>query len=204
MAMARHNAAELWGQSQGLVRASAGPGPSETATDLRGWARKAPMSAGSMIVTGIGLAAVGAVGAWLVPVGFVGMMLFGSAFTLGGGMAFLGGAKLRAKAEQAALPPATHTSPQVLGERARRVHAILDRGGNFTFEHLLAELRWTESALLETLVYMKDSGTMVEDLDLDSGQWVYRTQQGDYGAGTGSLTLEDRQARQQAISEANG
>jgi len=203
--MARHNAAELWGQSQGLVRASEGSAPSETATDLRGWARKAPMSAGSMIVTGVGLATVGAVGAWLVPVGFVGMMLFGSAFTVGGGLAFLGGAKARAKSEQAALPPASKTSPQVLGERARRVHAILDRGGNFTFEHLLGELRWTETALLETLVYMKESGTMVEDLDLDSGQWVYRTQLGDYGGvGTGSLTLEDRQARQHAITEANG
>jgi len=159
-----------------------------------------------MLMGGIGLASIGALGAMLGPAGFVATVLFGSAFTFGGGMAFLGGLKARAKARQAALPaaPETTTSPSVLTERARRVHSILDRGGSFTFEHLVAELRWTESALLEALVYLKQAGTMVEDLDLDSGQWVYCSQTSEFSdAGrAGALTLEDRQAR--AISEANG
>lgn len=205
MGMARHNAAELWGQTQGLVPVTSTP---QSSDDLRGWANRSPMSAPAMIVAGVALAAVGAVGAWLIPVGFVGSVLFGSAFTVGGGVAFLGGIKASHKVEQAALPPGPSTAASVLNERGRRVHMILDRGGSFTFEHLLSELRWTESALLETLVYMKDTGTMVEDLDLDSGQWVYHAQTMGYGSpgGVGALTLDDRQAQQaqQGISEANG
>lgn len=205
MTMARHNAAELWGQTQGLVPVSQGGGrdPAETAADLRGWARRAPLSAGTMIVAGLGLAGIGALGAWLIPVGFAGTILFGSAFTIGGGMTFLGISKASSKAQQAALPPAPSTSVQVLTERARRVHAILDRGGGFTFEHLLAELKWTESALLETLVYMKDAGTLIEDLDLDSGQWIYQAQTSGYGGSPGSLTLADRQALRSG-TEASG
>lgn len=203
--MARHNAAELWGHTRGLVPAGGGApaDPSETSASLQRWARRSPMSAGAMIAGGIGLAAVGVAGAWLIPVGFVGTVFLGSAFTVGGGMAFLGGLKARAKSQQVALPPAPVANVQVLTERARRVHAILDRGGTFTFEHLRSELRWTETALLETLVYMKDAGTMIEDLDLDSGQWVYCSQSATYGAGAGAMTLDERQARR-ATTEVNG
>ena len=42
---------------------------------------------------------------------------------------------------------------------------------------------------------MKEAGQLVEDLDLDTGQWVYRAQEPELGHG-GPLTLADRQARQ--------
>ena len=202
MSMARHNAAELWGHAQtGLVRTTGGVEPARAPGGVLGWAEKAPVGGGMMVAGGLALAAVGVLGAWVLPVGFVGSVILGTMFTIGGGSAFLGAHKLRARRGQAALPPATsETAESVLIERARRVHAILDRGGDFTFEVLLAELRWTERALVETLVYMKDGGTLVEDLDLDSGQWVYRAQMTDYGQGR-ALTLQDRQARQAALAE---
>lgn len=202
MSMARHNAAELWGHAQtGIAIAPGEAKPARGGSGVMGWAERAPVGGGMMVVGGLALAAVGALGAWVLPVGFVGSVILGTMFTIGGGSAFLGAHKLRAGRGMAALPPATtETSEAVLIERARRVHAILDRGGDFTFEVLMAELRWTERALVETLVYMKDRGTLVEDLDLDSGQWVYRAQMTDYGQGR-AMTLQDRQAQHAALAE---
>lgn len=204
MFMARHNAAELWGRAgQANLPARTAAIAPQTNGDLRSWARRSPVPAPLMILGGLGLAAIGVVGGWVLPLhlSWLGTALFGSAFTIGGGVAFLGAVKATSEPSQPALPAAS-SSVQVLTERSRRVHAILDRGGNFTFEDLLTQLRWTETALLETLVFMKDSGTMVEDLDLETGQWVYRAGAVDHVAPP-PLTLADRQARQ-SLPEANG
>ena len=142
-----------------------------------------------MIAGGLGLASLGAMLAAVVSTGLVGAVLFGGMLTFGGGVAFLGMRKLKTPV----VVRAPAIDPHVLAERARRVHSALARGGTSTFEPLLAQLRWTERALVDTLIAMKDSGEIIEDLDLDSGEWVYRLQYGD-GIGTpASLTLAERQ-----------
>lgn len=90
-------------------------------------------------------------------------------------------------------------SAQVRAERSRRVLGSLEVDGPCTFEALLARLRWTEPALLETLIQLKNDGRIDEDLDLDSGQWIYRPM-GRHGAG-GSLTLDERHSRMQLENE---
>lgn len=195
MSMARIPVAELQGQA-GLVRATAGaPARSEGGGDLREWVQSSSISAGAMVGVGLGLAGLGGLGALLLHVGFFGTVLLGSMFTVGSGMAFLGVLKRKGRNDEPkALPPGS--PPAVLAERARRVRALLERGGDFTFERLLAELRWTESVLLEILVTMKESGMVIEDLNLDTGEWVYRAQIVEYGAALpgGTMTLADRQA----------
>jgi len=196
MGMARIPVAELQVQSQGpgLVRANAND-LSGRRGDVRDWAQRSPVSAGAMIFGGLGIAAIGALGALLTTVGFFGTVALGSMMTVGGGVAFLGVLKAKGRSEPVvpkALPPASATT--VIAERGRRILSVLEQSGDLTFEHLLAQLRWTEGALLEALMAMKESGQVVEDLDLDTGQWVYRSQLTDYG-GAGPMTLEDRQAR---------
>ncbi|MCA9653348.1 MAG: hypothetical protein H6712_34500 [Myxococcales bacterium] len=196
--MARIPVAELRVQTQvpGLVRAEAAT-PARSRADLRVWAERAPVSSGAMVGLGLGLAVVGGVGALVVSgVGFFGMLALSTMITLGGGMAFLGVLKRKGRKDQEAealkaLPPAS--APAVIAERGRRVIMVLEQHGDLTFERLLAQLRWTEGALLETLVAMKDAGRVVEDLDLETGEWVYRSQL-ELGAG-GPMTLADRQAQ---------
>lgn len=200
MTMARIPVAELRIQvgTPGLVRAEENA-PARSRADLRVWAERAPISSGAMVTTGLGIAALGGIGALVVSgVGFFGMLALSTMFTLGGGLAFLGVLKRKGRArreeeELKALPPASPAA--VIAERSRRVSAVLDQHGDLTFERLMAALRWTEGALLETLIAMKDAGQVVEDLDLDTGEWVYRSQLAELGAG-GPMTLADRQARQ--------
>jgi hypothetical protein len=199
MAVARHNVAELWG-----LRATSGPSAGgalvareEQSTDLVEWVERSPLGAGKLVSGGLALAIAGGLGALLIPgVGFFGTVALGSMFTLGGGLAFLGLRKLArgAGAGAAASPPAMlpPARQQLMAERSRRMKAVLD-GGPSTFERIAAALRWTETAVLETLVYMKDAGVVVEDLDLDTGEWIYRLQDTDFGA-AGPMTLADRQA----------
>lgn len=204
MDMARIPVAQLQVQSQGpgLVRANPTAAARNQAQpsqggDLRQWVGRAPISSGALMTGGLGLAAIGAVGALVITTGFIGTTILGGMMTLGGGLAFLGALKRkdRRAAEQApkALPPSSPAT--VIAERASRVRAVLDRGGDYTFERLGAELRWTENALLETLVAMKEAGQIVEDLNLDTGEWVYRSQVHEFGT-HGAMTLADRQARQ--------
>ncbi len=200
MGMARIPVAEfrVHSQNASLVRATANA-PAQPDNDLRQWAQQSSLSSGGMMMGGLALAAVGGVGALLMNVGFFGMVALSSMITVGGGVAFLGALKLRGRKKkdsepQLALPASSST---VIAERGRRVSAVLARGGDFTFERLMAELRWTEPALLETLVAMKEIGQVIEDLDLDTGEWVYRSQLTDYGHAlpAGGMTLADRQAR---------
>lgn len=90
-----------------------------------------------------------------------------------------------------ALPP---TPPEVQSERGRRALQALVALGEPTFEVLLAKLRWTEPVLVETLVVLKQQGLVEEDLNLDSGQWVYRAQSPEHFTG-GAFTLDERKQR---------
>ncbi len=122
--------------------------------------------------------------------------LFGGMVTFGGGVAFLGALKRKSQLEAAqALPPAPTASPVVLAERGRRVRVWLQERGQATFEDLTGALRWTEAALVETLMHMKEAGLIEEDLDLDTGQWVYRMQSATETGTAASLMLADRDAR---------
>ena len=63
--------------------------------------------------------------------------------------------------------------PRLLAERSRRVRAILAGASSaselHTFEKLVQESRWTQAAMLSTLLHMKERGEVVEDLNLDTG-----------------------------------
>ena len=48
--------------------------------------------------------------------------------------------------------------------------------------------------LVQTLVALKDAGQVVEDLDLDTGEWVYRLQPSDEMGTRASMMLADRQS----------
>ncbi len=204
MGMARIPAAELRVQTGhgGLVRVDAtAPARTVPENDLKQWIKRSPVSAGALIGGGLLMMAAGGVGAVVMHVGFFGVVALGSMITLGGGLAFLGVLKRGGREsddDTKALPPASAAA--VIAERSRRVQQCLDKGGHYTFEQLMAQLRWTEGALLETLVAMKDGGLLVEDLDLETGEWFYRSQVATYGTG-GAMTLADRQA-QQHVGEA--
>ncbi|MCA9707883.1 MAG: hypothetical protein KDK70_18670 [Myxococcales bacterium] len=200
--MARIPVAELRVQTQGpgLVRVTANsPVPVAKGGELRDWVQESSVSPGAMVAGGLGLAAIGGLGALTMHVGLLGVIALGSMITVGGGVAFLGILKRKGRGvaePMRALPPASPST--VIAERARRVSAVLSTTGeDFTFERLLDVLRWTEPALLETLVAMKEAGQLIEDLDLDTGEWVYRSQTTEYGSALpgGGMTLADRQAQ---------
>jgi len=194
--VARRTVAELQIQTRGaLVRVGTGEhAPVRQSDDVRRWAERAPFSWHGMMVAGLALAGIGGLLAALNPIGFVGAVLFSSMITVGGGLSILGGLKRVASAVPPALP-APKGDPAVMLERCRRVRALLGQLGQSTFEVLLARLRWTEAALLQTLVEMKDAGQIVEDLDLDTGEWIYRLAGGDEMGTGASMMLADRQAR---------
>ncbi|HWB76654.1 MAG TPA: hypothetical protein VG755_16930 [Nannocystaceae bacterium] len=194
--MARHNVSELWASAQrpgALVRVPTGQLPAvPPETTIVAWAERVPVAAPSMIIGGVAIALLGGVLAVLNPLGFLGVAIFGGMITFGGGIAWLGAAKARGGNTTT---PAPVVDPRVAAERSRRVAALLGQLGQATFETLLARLRWTEQALIETLVHMTETAAVVEDLDLDSGEWVYRMQHGhDFGT-RGSMALDERRER---------
>lgn len=147
---------------------------------------------------GVALAGLGFALGLALPLTMGTATLFGGMLTFGGGVAFLGGLKRTADAKRAelkALQAAPSTSPVVLAERARRVLARLETRGQETFEDLLEHLKWTERALLETLLHMTQSGVLEEDLDLDSGQWIYRGLDATGADEAASVMLTEPQAR---------
>lgn len=59
-------------------------------------------------------------------------------------------------------------------ERRKRVAALLQASKKpLSVEELQAQLEWTDQALLSTLQLMLRKELLKEDLDLDSGHWVY-------------------------------
>jgi hypothetical protein len=152
------------------------------------------MSASRLMTSGLALASTALVGAWVLPfLGMLGTIAFGSAFTIGGGLAFLGFRKWQRDRVVPTAPAMTPERRALLEERSRRVLPVLS-GGAATFAQLMTQLHWTEPALVETLGFMRDAGLIVEDLDLDSGVWIYRLQPAELGGRAGP-TLADRQSR---------
>ncbi len=96
-------------------------------------------------------------------------------------------------------PAAEAVDPSLLAERSRRVRAILSNvtaaSQLFTFERLVKESRWTHAAMLSTLLHMKERGEVVEDLNLDTGEWVYSVADETMATGTDSLMLDERTAQ---------
>ena len=179
------------GSPGALVRVDATP-PARKG-DLRSWVERSPLPPGGMMLGGVGLALVGLGLGLALPLTMGTATLFGGMVTFGGGVAFLGGLKRKVQVEAAkALPPAPIVSPVVLNERTRRVRDWLQSRGQATFEEIAQALKWTEAALVETLLHMKETGALEEDLDLDSGQWVYRMQAATDTGTAASLMLSER------------
>ncbi len=162
--------------------------------DLARWVDGTGATAPRLISGGLALAGLAFVAALMFPaLGLAGTIALGSAFTIGGGLAFLGVRKLQRERVPAAAPALTPQRRALMHERSRRVVPVLS-GGSVTFDHLMTQLRWTEQALVETLSFMKEGNLVVEDLDLDTGEWVYRLHTAELGGRAGP-TLAERQAR---------
>ncbi len=94
---------------------------------------------------------------------------------------------------------------KLLAERSRRVRAILGKVSSAsqlpTFEQLVQESRWTQAAMLSTLTHMKDRGEIIEDLNLDTGEWVYSLADDLVGTGLSSLNLDERTVEASALEQ---
>jgi len=72
------------------------------------------------------------------------------------------------------------TFDEVDGIRAKRLAAALSRApGPVTVEQICAELRWTEDAVIRGLAKLREDARIAEDVDLDSGHFVYTLQRVD-------------------------
>ncbi|MBZ5709862.1 hypothetical protein [Nannocystis pusilla] len=149
-----------------------------------------------LLGSGAACMVLGAITLGLFPFSVLGLVLTNLLFSAGAGLAVLGFAK-RSSSAGAASPAAlpAHVDPSLIAERSRRVRAILRGAGPTTFERIKSELKWTQVALVSTLVHMKEQGEVVEDLSLDTGEWVY-TLADNQDAVLGSPTLAERQAQE--------
>lgn len=198
--MARQRVGDLAAGSA-LVPVQGGGAPAAVARDdldLRAWASRTPVSWRALVGGGFGLVIAGLVASFFLLAGFFGTAVVSTMLTTGSGLVFLGLHKRRAVAAAAPAPMrALSASEQlVLRERSRRLRTILSGpGGPFTFERLVELTRWTRDAVLSALLYMQERGEVVEDLDLDSGEWVYLAQDAEAVPGAPpSLMLEERRA----------
>jgi hypothetical protein len=155
----------------------------------------------ALLISGTACLALGVVTLGLFPFSVVGLVLTNLLFSAGAGLTVVALAK-RASAPAPTKPAALPASvdPSLLAERSRRVRAVLRDSGPTGFERLKSELKWTQVALLSTLVHMKEQGEVIEDLSLDTGEWVY-TLADNHDTLLGSPTLAERQAQ---VGEAKG
>jgi len=147
-----------------------------------------------LLGSGAACMVLGAITLGLFPFSVLGLVLTNLLFSAGAGLSVLAFAKRSSSAgstNPAALP--ARVDPSLLAERSRRVRAILRGAGPTTFERIKSELKWTQVALVSTLVHMKEQGEVIEDLSLDTGEWVY-TLADNQDAVLGSPTLAERQA----------
>ena len=146
-----------------------------------------------LLGSGAACMALGAITLGLFPFSVLGLVLTNLLFSAGAGLAVLAFAKRTSSAGSgpAALP--ARVDPSVIAERSRRVRAILRGTGPTTFERIKSELKWTQVALVSTLVHMKEQGEVVEDLSLDTGEWVYTL--ADNPDAVLAPTLAERQAQ---------
>jgi hypothetical protein len=203
--MAQHKVVDLVIQrgSVQIVR-HVGPGaPARTdrdADDRTNWLVRSPGTWRGLATVGAASASAGLV------LGMVGHRLLtiwfaNSLLSAGLCLLFLGLLKRMLTVAPVAAPaPAPEVvDPRLLAERVRRVRAILARATSaselYTFERLVQESRWTQAAMLSTLLHMKERGEVVEDLNLDTGEWVYSLAEDAVAVGPGSLMLEERTAQ---------
>lgn len=166
---------------------------------LPAWVMRSPGSWRGMMVVGASSASVGLV---LSVLGHRLLTLWFANSLLSAGLCLILLGILKRVLTQAASPaPAVPDAvdPQLLAERSRRVRTILSKATSaselHTFERLVKESRWTQAAMLSTLLHMKERGEVVEDLNLDTGEWVYSVADDAVAAGPGSLMLEERTAQ---------
>ncbi len=150
---------------------------------------------GRSMAVGLGLVAAGVASAVVGVDALLAAVATSAAMTMGAGL-FAMGLFRATRPEGTALAPAG-PSPAVLEERARRIRRLMHEGGGaWTFELLTARLGWTERAVAEALAHMRDRGEIAEDLDLETGKWVYRPASGEPGETSAvDLTLDDRLRR---------
>jgi hypothetical protein len=176
-----------------LARQAPGAGDRSLASP-REWADAIPLQGSALVASGAALLAAGVAGAVLAGGGLVGVLVFGGLMTLGGGLAFLGADKARRARRE---PPGLRFSA-VARERGRRIRSVMAATqGQWTHDDLRARLGWTEDAVVEGMLHLRETGQIVEDLDLETGKWVYRLQESD-GSTAGSsmtLSLDDRVRR---------
>lgn len=155
---------------------------------------KSDAPAASLVALG-GAAAAGLGALTLALVPMLGLWPASLLLSMGAFLVVLGLAR-RHRVTPAPEPAAPRVDPQVLAERCRRVRAILRGGsGAYTFERLVQQSRWTKAAMLSTLLHMKERGEIVEDLNLDSGEWIYSlTDAIDGPSSATSPMLEERKA----------
>ena len=170
----------------------------DSAPDLRGWLVRSPGSWRGLAAIGLASTAAGVLldllGSRMLTFWFANSLL-----SAGLCLIFLGVLKRLLAPSPVAAPPPEVIDPRLLAERSRRVRAILARVSSAspqpTFESLVQESRWTQAAMLSTLLHMKERGEVIEDLNLDTGEWVYSLAQDAVAAGPGSLMLEERTAQ---------
>lgn len=157
---------------------------------------QSPLSWTTMFVGGLVMVALGTATAAITTWAFFGTMLLSSLLTAGSGLVFLSLVKRRGQAEalmdgQRGLSASEH---RVLVQRSKRISVLLSSAGRpLTYEALVDGTRWTRDAVLDTLLFMKERGEVAEDLDLDTGEWVYSPSELDAVPGSPvSLMLEER------------
>ena len=198
--MAQHKVVDLViqrGSVQIVQRVASTPARSAV-PDPAHWLVRSPgswrgLATMGLVSTGAGLM-LGMVGQRILTLWFANSLL-----SAGLCLVFLGLLKRMLTPTQVAPDPTPEpVDPRLLAERSRRVRAILSRATSaselYTFERLVQESRWTQAAMLSTLLHMKERGEVVEDLNLDTAEWVYSLAD-EVAAGPGSLMLEERTAQ---------
>jgi len=166
--------------------------------DARDWLVRSPGSWQGLVGTGLMMAGSGLLLGILGPV-MLTLWLANSLLSAGACLVFLGFVKrVWSRTQPAAAPAPAPVDPRLLAERTRRVRAILAQAPSvevYTFERLVHESKWTQAAMLSTLLHMKERGELIEDLNLDTGEWVYSLTEDPVAGAPGSLMLEERTAQ---------
>jgi hypothetical protein len=163
--------------------------------DARDWLVRSPGSWQGLVGTGLMMAGSGLLLGILGPV-MLTLWIANSLLSAGACLVFLGFVKrVWSRTQPAPAPAPAPVDPRLLAERTRRVRAILARAPSvevYTFERLVHESKWTQAAMLSTLLHMKERGELIEDLNLDTGEWVYSLTEDPVAGAPGSLMLEER------------
>jgi len=182
------------------VRASASAAPTSTVFGITGDRSK-------MVRYGAALAFIG------FSVQIVGTATLGpSVFTIMGFLAIVASifffqAAYKLTTPDSATPQLTDAS-SVDQQRAQRLAAALSTApGPVAIEEIAQVMRWTPQAVATGLKVLADRGEVVEDLDLETGHWIYVLASRQGVSSTGSvedISLEERIEQAVRESEALG